>query len=115
MIETAVVFPAVALVAWVERRSPPKEETVTVTSANDALSAELAAYNRAFCELELPWRWDATTLAQLKSVATDSDVVGAYVERSQAHLLRAYEKAFLRDLVRAARDRYQRESFGAAA
>lgn len=83
--------------------------------ANDPLATELAAYNRAFCELELPWRWDATTLSQLKSIATDSDVVGAYVERSHAHLLRAYEKEFLRDLVCAARDRYRQEAFGSAA
>ena len=88
--------------------------TATVL-ANDPLAAELAAYNHAFCELELPWSWDATTLSQLKSIAADSDVVGAYVERSQAHLLRAYEKAFLRDLVLAARDRYQQEAFSSAA
>lgn len=83
--------------------------------ASDPLAAELAAYNRAFRELELPWHWDATTLSQLKRIATDSDVVGAYVERSHAHLLRAYEKAFLRDLVHAARDRCQRETLGTAA
>lgn len=87
----------------------------TAGSATDPLATELAAYNHAFCELELPWHWDATTLSQLKSIATDCDVVGAYVERSQAHLLRAYEKAFLRDLVHAARDRYQQETFGTAA
>jgi hypothetical protein len=96
--------------------SPPKDETVTASvPANDPLTAELTAYNHAFCELELPWRWDATTLRQLKSIATDSDVVGAYVERSQAHLLRAYEKDFLRNLVLAARDRYQQEAFSTAA
>jgi len=96
--------------------SPPKDETVTASlPANDPLTAELAAYNHAFCELELPWSWDATTLRQLKSIATDSDVVGAYVERSQAHLLRAYEKDFLRNLVLAARDRYQQEAFSTAA
>jgi hypothetical protein len=87
----------------------------TAGSATDPLATELAGYNHAFCELELPWRWDATTLSQLKSIATDCDVVGAYVERSHAHLLRAYEKAFLRDLVHAARDRYQQETFGTAA
>ena len=67
--------------------------------ANDPLEAELDAYNHAFCELELPWRWDASTLRHLLSIAADRDVVGTYVERNQAHLLRAYEKAFLRDLV----------------
>lgn len=77
---------------------------------SDPLVAELAAYNHAFCELELPWRWDAATLMQLKSLATDCDLVGTYVERNQAHLLRAYEKAFLRDLVLSARDRYQQDA-----
>jgi hypothetical protein len=80
----------------------------------DSLAAELASYNHAFCELELPWRWDAQTLAQLKSIAAERDIVGAYVERSQAHLLRAYEKAFLQDLVHSARDRYRQETLAAA-
>jgi len=87
----------------------------TVTATNDTLDAELAAYNRAFCELELPWRWDADTLRQLLSIATDHDPVGAYVERNQAHLLRSYEKAFLRDLVQTTCERYRAETSGAAA
>ncbi|HLJ38361.1 MAG TPA: hypothetical protein VKT54_08130 [Steroidobacteraceae bacterium] len=80
---------------------------------SDPVTAELAAYNHAFCELELPWRWDEETLAQLKSVAGDRGIVGAYVERSQAHLLRAYEKRFLEELVHSARERYQ-ETLSAA-
>lgn len=82
----------------------------TAGAANDPLAAELAAYNRAFCELELPWRWDAPTFRHLLSIAADRDVVGTYIERSQPHLLRAYEKAFLRDLVHSARERCQRET-----
>ncbi|HXY98238.1 MAG TPA: hypothetical protein VEH00_14850 [Steroidobacteraceae bacterium] len=83
-------------------------------TTNDTLDAELAAWNHAFCELELPWRWDANTLRQLLSVAADRDLVGAYVERNQAHLLRSYEKAFLRDLVHTTRERYRAETSGAA-
>ena len=79
-------------------------------TTSDPLAAELEAYNRAFCELELPWRWDAQTFRQLVSVAADQDFVGAYVERNQAHLLRVYEKAFLRNLVLSAKDRCRRES-----
>ena len=30
--------------------------TVMASKANDPLDAELAAWNQAFCELELPWR-----------------------------------------------------------
>jgi hypothetical protein len=76
----------------------------------DALAAELEAYNRAFSELELPWRWDADTFRQLLSVAGEKDCVGAYIERSQPHLLRVYEKAFLADLVRGAVDRCRQEA-----
>lgn len=82
----------------------------TPGGAWDSLAAELASYNHAFCELELPWRWDATLLTQLKSLAADRDLVGTYVERNQAHLLRAYEKAFLNDLVHSARARHRQEA-----
>jgi hypothetical protein len=73
-------------------------------------AAELEAYNRAFAELELPWRWDAETFRQLLSVAGEKDCVGAYIERSQPHLLRVYEKAFLADLVRGTVDRCREEA-----
>lgn len=76
---------------------------------NEDLAAELDAYNRAFCELELPWRWDAQTLRDLLSVASDRDCVGAYVELKQPHLLRVYEKAFLCDLVSSTRERFRQE------
>ena len=82
--------------------------------ANETLDAELAAYNHAFCELELPWRWDANTLRHLLSVAADRDLVGAYVERNQAHLLRSYEKAFLRDLVHTTCERYRADTAATA-
>jgi hypothetical protein len=78
--------------------------------AGDAFAAELEAYNRAFSELELPWRWDVDTFRQLLSVAGEKDCVGAYIERSQPHLLRVYEKAFLADLVRDAVDRCRQEA-----
>ncbi len=81
-----------------------------VATANETLDAELTAYNRAFCELELPWCWDAGTFRQLLSIAADRDLVGTYVERNQAHLLRAYEKAFLRDLVQTTRERHRAEA-----
>jgi hypothetical protein len=81
-----------------------------VHGTGDELAVELEAYNRAFAELELPWRWDARTFLDLLSLAPDRDCVGAYVERSQAHLLRVYEKAFLRDLVSSAKDRCRQEA-----
>ena len=74
-------------------------------TAVDPFAAELEAYNRAFCELELPWRWDAETFRHLLSVAAEEDCVGAYIERNHAHLLRVYDKSFLRDLVLTAKNR----------
>jgi hypothetical protein len=83
-------------------------------TAGDPLAAELEAYNRAFSDLELPWRWDAGTLRELLKVASPDDCVSVYVERSQAHLLRVYEKGFLRDLVLSAKERCRREAQHAA-
>jgi hypothetical protein len=84
-------------------------EPVAGHVSDEGMAAELEAYNRAFLELELSWRWDARTFRDLLRVAADRDFVGAYVERNQPHLLRVYEKSFLRDLVLSAKDRYQRE------
>jgi hypothetical protein len=84
-------------------------KTAPITSS-DAFAAELEAYNRAFSELELPWRWDAQTFRELLNEVTEPDCVGAYVERRQPHLLRAYEKAFLRDLVLSAKERCRQET-----
>ena len=86
----------------------------TAAMASETLDAELAAYNYAFCELELPWRWDANIFRDLLSIAADRDLVGTYVERNQAHLLRSYEKSFLRDLVQTTCERYRAETADAA-
>ncbi len=84
-------------------------EPVAEHETEEGIAAELEAYNRAFLELGLSWRWDAHTFRDLLRVAADRDFVGAYVERNQAHLLRVYDKSFLRDLILSAKDRYQRE------
>jgi hypothetical protein len=76
----------------------------------EGVAAELEAYNRAFLELELSWRWDRPTFQDLLRLASDRDFVGAYIEHKQPHLLRVYEKSFLRDLVLSAKDRCQRGS-----
>ena len=94
----------------IQRESVMSNAAVAEQVTDEGLSAELEAYNRAFLELELSWRWDAPTFRDLLQVAADRDCVGAYFERNQAHLLRVYETSFLRDLVLSAKDRYQRES-----
>jgi len=84
-------------------------QAISEPSSEAGIAAELEAYNRAFLELELSWRWDAHTFRDLLRLAADKDFVGAYVEHRQPHLLRVYEKSFLRDLILSAKDRYQRE------
>jgi hypothetical protein len=85
----------------------PASGSVGANAAPDSLDAEPDGYNYAFCKLKLPWRWDTGTLRQLQSLAQDGDFVGAYVERHQPHLLRVYDKGFLRELVLAAKARHR--------
>jgi hypothetical protein len=81
-------------------------QTPPDNASTDALTAELQAYNSAFLELELPWQWDVETFRRLRTLAADTDCVSAYVERNQAHLLRVYEKSFLRDLILSTKARH---------
>src|SRR3974390_3505250 len=78
-------------------------DRVVEHATDECLASELEAYNRGFLELELSWRWDAPTFRARLQVAADRDCVGAYIEREQPHLLRVYEKSFLRDLVLSAK------------
>jgi len=76
---------------------------------DENFTAELEAYNRAFRDLELPWHWDASTFRELIQNAPDRDLVGTYVQRSHAHLLRVYEKPFLSNLVLTAKARNEQQ------
>jgi len=68
-------------------------------SAHETLLAEIHAYNEAFMELELPWRWDIATYRSLQSATPDHDCISAYIERHHPHLLKSYDGGFLRDLI----------------
>jgi hypothetical protein len=100
--------------AGCRRRKPIEESAMSLvvsqgqpeSTAAEALDAELQAYNSAFLELELPWRWDVETFRRLRTLGGDTDCVGAYVERNQPHLLQVYEKSFLRDLILTTKARY---------
>jgi len=74
---------------------------VAAASAAPAPSqeADRHAYNAAFSELELSWRWDAQTYRELLGMAAEKDRIRAYIQRHQAHLLRAYDVAFLCELI----------------
>jgi hypothetical protein len=59
------------------------------------LHAHVCAYNMAFAELGLRFRWDARTLASLASIEGEAARIIAYVEANHPHLLSAYNADFL--------------------
>ena len=65
-------------------------------SADDAeVEAQLCAYNSAFDELGLRFRWDARTLASLAMIDGEEAQIAAYIEAHHPHLLKAYSAGFL--------------------
>lgn len=59
------------------------------------LKAHLCAYNMAFAELGLRFRWDTRTLASLASIDGEAARIVAYIEAHHPHLLTAYSAEFL--------------------
>ena len=59
------------------------------------LEAQLCAFNTAFAELGLRFRWDARTLYSLASIAGERERVSAYIDAHHPHLLKAYSMEFL--------------------
>lgn len=59
------------------------------------LQAQLCAYNSAFAELGLRFRWDAPTLVSLATIDGEQARIAAYIEAHHKHLLRAYSAEFL--------------------
>jgi hypothetical protein len=65
-------------------------------SAHDAeVEAQLCAYNSAFDELGLRFRWDASTLASLARIDDEQAQIATYIEAHHPHLLKAYSAVFL--------------------
>jgi hypothetical protein len=72
----------------------------TRNSVHDAeIDAHLCAYNSAFDELGLRFRWDAQTLASLAVIDGEEARIAAYIETHHAHLLTAYSVAFLSEAI----------------
>ena len=72
-------------------------------ATDQAAQARRHAYNAAFEELGLSWRWDVATYDRL--LADGRDGVRIYLETQQSHLLRAYEADFLVEAIEAVRAR----------
>ncbi|RQR33646.1 MULTISPECIES: hypothetical protein [unclassified Burkholderia] len=63
---------------------------------NEAL---LSAYNAAFSDLGLRFRWTQDTLDFFDDVSNEPARITAYIERFHSHLLNAYDAAFLVQLI----------------
>jgi len=63
------------------------------------LDTHLCAFNSAFAELGLRFRWDAQTLHSLASIDSEHARVAAYIEAHHPHLLNAYSIDFLCDAI----------------
>ncbi|WP_321815786.1 MULTISPECIES: hypothetical protein [unclassified Paraburkholderia] len=57
--------------------------------------AQLSAFNSAFAELGLRFRWDTATLHALASIEGEAARLSTYIETHHAHLLKAYSLDFL--------------------
>lgn len=75
----------------------------------DAVDAEVDAFNAAFEELDIAWRWDRDVLANL-GWGDDRAKVSAYLRQCGAHLLKVYEAGFLVDLIVMTKARWGRRA-----
>jgi hypothetical protein len=81
-------------------RHPDDKETTMIRSQATAadereIQTQLCAYNSAFEELDLMFRWDADTFRSLASAPNDQARIAKYIESHCPHLLKAYSAEFL--------------------
>ena len=67
----------------------------TTAADERELQTQLCAYNSAFEELDLMFRWDADTLKALSGAPNDQARIARYIEVHCPHLLKAYSADFL--------------------
>jgi hypothetical protein len=73
----------------------------------DRAEIERNAYNAAFCELGLRWRWDSDAYRELLRIPDEMQRISAYLQTHQSNLLRAYGTDFLGTLIHATKQRCQ--------
>ncbi|MGF6756010.1 hypothetical protein P3T16_003417 [Paraburkholderia sp. GAS42] len=69
------------------------------TIADSPDDAHLSAWNAAFSDLGLRFRWDRDTLDALNEFSSELARITAYIERFHAHLHKAYDADFLAHLI----------------
>jgi hypothetical protein len=97
--------------ALVESPSNTRTARVAVDHPDDA---HLSAYNAAFSDLGLRFRWDRATLDMLKEFNSEAARITAFIERYHGHLHRAYDADFLAQMILHKKAQYYSE-FAAAA
>jgi hypothetical protein len=78
--------------------SQPSAHTARVAAIHPD-DAHLSAYNAAFSDLGLRFRWDRATLDVLKEFNSEPARITAYIARFHAHLHRAYDADFLAQMI----------------
>ncbi len=73
-----------------------------------ARATQLAAYNAAFIELGLRFRWDEAMYEWLCGIECEKARVARYIEEHHTHLLKAYDAAFLSQLIFDKKNEYLR-------
>ena len=77
----------------------PRDFSIASADSNEAV--ELNAYNAALYELGFRWHWDTDTYRQLFARQAGADEsIHHYLSTRQPHLLRAYDAAFLVQIIR---------------
>jgi hypothetical protein len=92
--------------ASVESHASTRTTSATLESPDDA---HLSAYNAAFSDLGLRFRWDQATLDVLKEFTSEAARITAYIERFHTHLHRAYDAEFLAQMILSKKTRYYSE------
>ncbi|RKR38003.1 hypothetical protein [Paraburkholderia sp. BL17N1] len=93
--------------------SHPSAHTARV-AANHPDDAHLSAYNAAFSDLGLRFRWDRATLDVLREFNSEAAQITAYIERFHAHLHSAYDADFLAQMILHKKAQYFSEFASAA-
>jgi hypothetical protein len=99
--------------APVESRISTRNARMAADREEHPDDAHLSAYNAAFSDLGLRFRWDRATLDVLNEFNSELARITAYIERYHSHLHRAYDADFLAQLILQRKTQYYSE-FGAA-
>jgi hypothetical protein len=65
----------------------------------DNVDAHRHAYNAAFYELGLKWHWDSEFYRSVSGRDSEKQLIRAYLESHQPHMLKAYDADFLAEAI----------------